>query len=143
MKYETVLLDGGASLSGGQRQRLALARALVHHPAILLLDEATSALDSVVERRILQELEELRCTRVIIAQRLSTIVNADQIVVIDAGRIVEQGAHAELMGRDGLYRALFEAQVHAPRRRAGTDGGGGEHERGEASEGGEDKVNGS
>ena len=85
MGYETLLADGGASLSGGQRQRLALARALVHRPAILLLDEATSALDTVTERAIQRELDALRCTRIVIAHRLSTIRDADLILVMEDG----------------------------------------------------------
>ena len=111
MGYETLLLDGGGSLSGGQRQRISLARALVRTPAILLLDEATSALDTITERAVQRELDRLRCTRVVIAHRLSTIMRADRILVMDEGRLVEQGAHAELMGRGGLYAELVATQV--------------------------------
>jgi ABC-type bacteriocin/lantibiotic exporter with double-glycine peptidase domain len=110
MGYETTLVDGGASLSGGQRQRLALARALVHQPAILLLDEATSALDTITESRVQAALASLRCTRIVIAQRLSTIARADRILVMEDGRIVEQGTHAELLGRRGVYMELVSAQ---------------------------------
>src|SRR6185369_15668390 len=88
LAYDTLLADGGASLSGGQRQRLALARALVTRPAILLLDEATSALDAITESAIQRELARLRCTRIVVAHRLSTIRNADLILVIDQGRVV-------------------------------------------------------
>jgi ABC-type bacteriocin/lantibiotic exporter with double-glycine peptidase domain len=108
--YETPLGEGGAALSGGQRQRVALARALAHRPAILLLDEATSALDAVTERRVQAALAGLRCTRVVIAQRLSTIAAADLIVVLNGGRVVEQGGHAELLARGGLYAQLVAAQ---------------------------------
>ncbi len=109
MGYDTVLADGGASLSGGQRQRIALARALVHEPAILLLDEATSAVDNATERRIMDNLAQLPCARIIIAHRLSTITFADEIVVMDAGRIAERGAHAELMEQRGIYHELVTA----------------------------------
>jgi ABC-type bacteriocin/lantibiotic exporter with double-glycine peptidase domain len=110
MGYDTLLLDGGASLSGGQRQRIALARALVREPSILLLDEATSALDSVTEKEVQTQLEGLQCTRIVIAQRLSTIRRADLILVMEDGVIVEQGAHDTLMGHDGLYARLVRTQ---------------------------------
>ena len=108
--YDTVLSDGGTSLSGGQRQRIALARALVRQPAVLLLDEATSELDSINESRILANIEALRCTRIVIAHRLSTISGADQIVVLDGGRVTQRGRHAALVRRRGLYRELVRLQ---------------------------------
>ena len=110
LQYSTLLSEMGGSISGGQRQRLALARALVHDPAILLLDEATNALDVKTERAVQQALEELRCTRVVIAHRLSTIQDADVILVMDKGRLVEQGTHAELMTLRGHYFGLVAAQ---------------------------------
>ncbi|HVT58093.1 MAG TPA: peptidase domain-containing ABC transporter [Thermoanaerobaculia bacterium] len=111
MGYETVLADGGASLSGGQRQRLALARALVLRPRVLILDESTSNLDALTEAQIQRNLAALRSTRIVIAHRLSTVRNADLILVMDQGRIVERGTHAELMGRGGRYRGLVDAQL--------------------------------
>jgi ABC-type bacteriocin/lantibiotic exporter with double-glycine peptidase domain len=111
MGYESILLDRGTSLSGGQRQRLALARALVRKPAILLLDEATSALDAITESRVHQALAAIRCTRVVIAHRLSTVVNADLILTLEDGALVEAGTHAELLARGGVYAALVRAQL--------------------------------
>ncbi|MCY1021712.1 peptidase domain-containing ABC transporter [Pyxidicoccus sp. MSG2] len=111
--YETPLIDGGASLSGGQRQRLSLARALVMEPAILALDEATSALDAVTESRVQQALDALRSTRIVIAHRLSTVLHADRILVMDQGRVVEQGTHQELLARKGVYAELVAAQLGA------------------------------
>jgi ABC-type bacteriocin/lantibiotic exporter with double-glycine peptidase domain len=111
MGYETILADGGASMSGGQRQRLALARALAAAPAIMLLDEATSNLDSVTEAAIQRSLASLRCTRVVIAHRLSTVVDADLILVMDRGRVVESGTHRELLSRGDVYRRLYERQA--------------------------------
>jgi len=111
MGYNTLLSDGGGSLSAGQRQRVALARALVHQPKVLLLDEATSALDTVNEKRIQENLQRLQCTRIIIAHRLSTVMQADLILVMDGGRVVEQGTHRSLTKRDGLYRSLVAAQL--------------------------------
>ena len=111
MGYDTVLSDGGASISGGQRQRIALARALVHAPAILLLDEATSSLDAVTEKAIYQNLQRLDCTRIVIAHRISTIARADLIVVMEDGRFVEQGTHDELVAAGDLYSELAASQT--------------------------------
>jgi ABC-type bacteriocin/lantibiotic exporter with double-glycine peptidase domain len=111
MGYDTILVDGGASLSGGQRQRIALARALAHEPRILLLDEATSALDALTEADVYANLEALDCTAVIIAHRLSTIARADLIVVLDDGRAIESGSHADLVRGRGLYADLVAAQT--------------------------------
>jgi ATP-binding cassette subfamily B protein len=111
MGYESLLLDGGASLSGGQRQRVALARALVHKPAVLLLDEATSALDAVTEAQVQASLNRLKSTRIVIAHRLSTVVNADLILVMQEGHLVEHGTHTLLLARGGVYATLVGAQV--------------------------------
>ena len=106
MEYETPIIEGGGSLSGGQRQRIAIARALIHNPAILLLDEATSELDTITEQQVHRNLAALKSTRVVIAHRLSTVRDADVILVMDQGKIVERGSHDELMARNGFYAAL-------------------------------------
>jgi ATP-binding cassette, subfamily B, bacterial len=110
MSYETIVADGGASLSGGQRQRLALARALLHHPAVLVLDEATSSLDATSEREVMTNLQALSTTRILIAHRLSTIAHADQIIVMQDGRIAEMGGHEQLLAADGVYATLVANQ---------------------------------
>jgi ABC-type bacteriocin/lantibiotic exporter with double-glycine peptidase domain len=111
MGYETLAGNGGTSLSGGQRQRIALARALVHQPAILLLDEATSDLDTATEKEIQRELDQLYCTRIVIAHRLSTIQGADLILVMEQGEVVERGTHRELVALGGRYRELVLLQA--------------------------------
>lgn len=108
--YDTPLADAGASLSGGQRQRIALARAIVHLPRIVLLDEATSALDALTEHQVYRNLDALECTMIIIAHRLSTVVDADLILVMDNGQLVEQGGHAELVALHGVYNSLVQNQ---------------------------------
>src|SRR5262249_53555149 len=108
--YNTVMSDRGHSMSGGQRQRLALARALVRRPSILLLDEAPSALDATTEKNVQTALNHLRCTRIVIAHRLSTVTSADIIVVMDRGRIAEVGSHRDLVRKpNGMYAALVAA----------------------------------
>ncbi|MGE5137774.1 MAG: peptidase domain-containing ABC transporter [Gemmatimonadota bacterium] len=113
MGYDTLLHDGGASLSGGQRQRIALARALVSRPSILLLDEATSELDTVTEQLVYENLAAIPATTIVIAHRLSTLRNADLILVMADGTIAEAGTHAELLALGGVYQSLVRAQTAA------------------------------
>lgn len=110
---DTRLGVDGITLSGGQRQRIAIAQAILKNPPLLLLDEATSALDSVAEREVQAALRELFVgrTSLVVAHRLSTVVDADRIVVVEHGRILDQGSHGELLARCGLYQRLYRAQV--------------------------------
>jgi ABC-type multidrug transport system fused ATPase/permease subunit len=121
--YDTKVGDRGLRLSGGQRQRIAIARALLRKPRLLLLDEATSALDTESEALVQAAIDTLleraqNCTVVLIAHRLSTVINADQILVMNAGRVVERGTHATLVNAKGAYAKLVHHQLtdsNAPR----------------------------
>jgi subfamily B ATP-binding cassette protein MsbA len=112
--YDSVVGDKGCLLSGGQQQRISIARALLKNAPILLLDEATSALDSEAEKQIQAALERLSKGRTVvaIAHRLSTILRSDQIVVMQEGKVMEVGTHAELYARSGHYRRVYDLQFH-------------------------------
>ena len=113
MGMHTLVTEGSQTISGGQRQRLAIARALARHPAILLLDEATSALDNGAQASVMENLNALGCTRIVIAHRLSTVQHADKIIVLDGGQIAEVGTYQELMATGGLFARLASSQVAA------------------------------
>jgi ATP-binding cassette subfamily C protein len=111
MGMHTVVSDGGGGLSGGQRQRLLIARAIVRKPRIVLFDEATSALDNHTQAIVSQSLKALNATRLVIAHRLSTVIRADRICVLDKGSLVETGSYDELMSREGLFTQLAKRQL--------------------------------
>jgi subfamily B ATP-binding cassette protein MsbA len=110
--FETIVGDRGSKLSGGEKQRVTIARAIFKNPPILILDEATSSLDTVSERQVQEAIDNLMKNRtsIVIAHRLSTVQNADEIIVLEQGEIRERGTHAELISQQGIYKKLVEMQ---------------------------------
>lgn len=111
MGMNTMISEGQGGISGGQKQRLMIARAVAAKPNILILDEATSALDNITQKQVSDALAELKCTRIVIAHRLSTIRNCDRIIVIDGGKIIEEGTYDELIDLNGYFKKLVERQM--------------------------------
>lgn len=110
MGMSTILSEGSGGISGGQRQRIMIARAVAPKPKLLILDEATSALDNITQKQVSEALDRMRCTRIVIAHRLSTIRHCERIVVMDGGRIVEDGTYEELIEQDGIFAELVARQ---------------------------------
>jgi ABC-type bacteriocin/lantibiotic exporter with double-glycine peptidase domain len=111
MGMHTVISEGGTTLSGGQRQRLLIARAVVNRPRLLFFDEATSALDNRTQAIVSESLERLQATRIVVAHRLSTIMNADRIYVLDRGHVVQTGSYARLRSEGGVFAELIRRQM--------------------------------
>jgi len=111
MGMHTYIGEGAAGISGGQKQRLMIARAIVGNPSILMLDEATSALDNITQKKVSETLDSLKCTRIVIAHRLSTIKLCDRIIVLDKGKIVEDGTYNELVEKNGIFADLVKRQM--------------------------------
>lgn len=111
MGLDTLLTEGGDTISGGQMQRILLARALCGDPSVLLLDEATSALDNMTQQLVCRSLQRRGVTRLVIAHRLSTVKDCDRILVLDQGRLVEEGNYDTLMRKNGLFRQMAERQL--------------------------------
>ncbi|UUD36543.1 ABC transporter ATP-binding protein/permease [Mycoplasmopsis citelli] len=114
-KLDTIVDQGGVNFSGGQKQRLCIARALIKNPKILILDDSTSAVDTKTERLIQEALtQEIKdCTKIIIAQRISSVIHADEIIVVDQGEIVAQGTHEQLIKNNEFYNSIYQAQLNA------------------------------
>ena len=110
MGMNTMVQEGGGTISGGQRQRLMIARAIAPKPKILIFDEATSALDNITQKKVSEALDKMRCTRIVIAHRLSTIRRCDRILLIDGGKIAEDGTYDELIAKNGLFAELVARQ---------------------------------
>ena len=110
MNMFTIIGEGTGGISGGQKQRIMIARAIAPKPKILMFDEATSALDNITQKQVSDSLDSLKCTRIVIAHRLSTIRNCDRIIVLDGGRIVEDGTYDDLIAANGFFAELVARQ---------------------------------
>jgi ABC-type bacteriocin/lantibiotic exporter with double-glycine peptidase domain len=110
MGMHTIITEGSGGISGGQRQRLMIARAIASKPKILIFDEATSALDNITQQHIASSLSKLKCTRIVLAHRLSTIKQCDRIIVLDDGKIIEDGSYDELIKNGGFFAELIQRQ---------------------------------
>ena len=110
MGMQTIISEGQGGISGGQKQRLMIARAIAPKPRILIFDEATSALDNKTQRQVSEALDGLKCTRIVIAHRLSTIKNCDRILVLNQGKILEEGTYDSLIEKNGYFAQLVERQ---------------------------------
>ena len=110
MGMHSLISEGSGGISGGQRQRLMIARAIASKPKILMLDEATSALDNITQKIVSDSLDSLKCTRIVIAHRLSTIRQCDRIIVLDKGKIIEDGTYDELIEQNGFFAELVSRQ---------------------------------
>jgi len=110
MGMQTLVTEGSGGVSGGQRQRIMIARAICGQRRVLIFDEATSALDNVTQKHVSESLDSLNCTRIVVAHRLSTVKNCDRILVVDGGKIAEEGTYEELIEKNGLFAELVERQ---------------------------------
>ena len=110
MGMHTIISEGAGGISGGQKQRLMIARAVAPNPKVLMFDEATSALDNITQKKVSEALDGLKCTRIVIAHRLSTIKQCDRIIVLDGGKIAEDGTYDELLAKKGYFYELVERQ---------------------------------
>ena len=124
MGMHTLISEGAGGISGGQRQRLMIARAIAPRPKILIFDEATSALDNITQKKVSESLDALKCTRVVIAHRLSTIRHCDRIILLENGRIAEDGTYEELIAMNGAFADLVRRQLidERPEAASGTKG---------------------
>ena len=110
MGMKTVISEGQGGISGGQKQRIMIARAIVHKPKVLIFDEATSALDNKTQKSISESINKLNCTRIVIAHRLSTIQHADRIIMLEGGKIIEDGNYQQLIDKKGKFAELVDRQ---------------------------------